>query len=122
MATSAEIRDRLKTELRLDLVGPGSGDDPALSGEVLPDPPSRWYLTGFLVPVAIPAKQCVKNPAATGNERTFHCPSRRMPGPIFPSLCLLRQLQGPRKTPIGRAAEAWAPAFAGVAIFSSRID
>ena len=43
MANSAEIRARLATELRLDLIGP-SYRDTALVNEVLPDPPSRWYL------------------------------------------------------------------------------
>src|SRR5271166_4100514 len=35
--------------LRLDLVGPENGTD--LEAEVLPQAPSRWYLTGFLVPL-----------------------------------------------------------------------
>src|SRR5215813_8482401 len=56
MATSAEIRARLATELRLDLIGP-SHSDTALVNEVLPDPPSRWYLTGFLVPVDTPSRR-----------------------------------------------------------------
>src|SRR5438874_11661473 len=50
MATSAEIRQRLATELRLDLIGP-SHLERELVNEILPDPPSRWYLTGFLVPL-----------------------------------------------------------------------
>src|SRR5271170_7457898 len=44
-----EVRQQLTEALRLDLVGPeenlGSPD------EILPEPPSRWYLTGFLVPL-----------------------------------------------------------------------
>jgi hypothetical protein len=47
--TSAEVRQQLVDALRLDLVGPreslGSPD------EVLPQRPSSWYLTGFLVPL-----------------------------------------------------------------------
>jgi hypothetical protein len=54
VATSAEIRERLANELRLDLVGPSHRDDTALRDEILPDPPSRWYLTGFLVPLGVP--------------------------------------------------------------------
>jgi len=46
---SAAIRGRLIEALRLDLVGPDN--DGPLANEVLPQAPSRWYLTGFLVPV-----------------------------------------------------------------------
>ncbi|MHB1769290.1 MAG: hypothetical protein ACYCUV_15735, partial [Phycisphaerae bacterium] len=46
---STEIRDQLIKTLRLDLVGPhehlGNPD------EILDQAPSRFYLTGFLVPV-----------------------------------------------------------------------
>ena len=58
---SAEIRERLATELRLDLIGPGHTDT-ALVNEILPDPPSRWYLTGFLVPVDTPAPRRARDP------------------------------------------------------------
>src|SRR5512142_904271 len=53
--TSAEVRTRLVKALRLDLVGPEPGD--AQADEVLASPPSRWYLTGFLAPLAAPAAQ-----------------------------------------------------------------
>jgi len=46
--TSSEVRARLGHALRLDLIGPYAGHE--LESEVLPAPPSRWYLTGFLVP------------------------------------------------------------------------
>jgi hypothetical protein len=46
--TSADVRERLIDALRLDLIGPEPGGEHA--DEVLPMPPSRWYLTGFLVP------------------------------------------------------------------------
>jgi hypothetical protein len=43
-----EVRAGLVDAMRLDLIGPsGALGDPR---EVLPQPPSRWYLTGFLVP------------------------------------------------------------------------
>lgn len=49
MPTSVEIRKSLTDALRLDLVGPHVGlGNPE---EVLPEPPSRWYLTGFIVPI-----------------------------------------------------------------------
>ena len=44
-----EVRSQLVEALRLDLVGPENGSD--LEAEVLPQAPSRWYLTGFLVPL-----------------------------------------------------------------------
>jgi hypothetical protein len=46
--TPAQVRARLASVLPLDLVGPDPGHP--LENEVLPQPPSRWYLTGFLVP------------------------------------------------------------------------
>src|SRR5260370_18016391 len=53
--TSAEIRDGLVEALELDLVGP----EPArqYENETLPIPPSRWYLTGYLVPFMAPESQ-----------------------------------------------------------------
>jgi len=52
MSTSAELRSKLVEALRLDLIGPDNGH--AFAHELLPEPPSRWYLTGFLVPIATP--------------------------------------------------------------------
>jgi len=46
--TSATIRASLVDALRLDLVGPEP--DSEHQHEVLPIPPTAWYLTGFLVP------------------------------------------------------------------------
>jgi hypothetical protein len=50
MPTSASIRDALVNTVQLDIVGPGQGHP--LEAEQLweNEPPSRWYLTGFLVP------------------------------------------------------------------------
>ena len=53
---SATVRSDLVRALRLDLVGPGTGDE-ALAHEVLSQAPSRWYLTGFLVPLGAPEQQ-----------------------------------------------------------------
>ncbi len=44
-----DVRSQLVEALRLDLVGPENGTD--LEAEILPQAPSRWYLTGFLVPL-----------------------------------------------------------------------
>ena len=47
--TAAEVRSKLAAALQLDLVGPPDGLGSLT--EVLPQAPSRWYLTGFLVPL-----------------------------------------------------------------------
>src|SRR5687767_14896014 len=47
--TSVEVRRELVNALRLDLVGPGEGL--GQTDEVLSRRPSKWYLTGFLVPL-----------------------------------------------------------------------
>lgn len=49
------VRAELVEALKLDLVGPGN--DHAFAYELLPDAPSRWYLTGFLVPSEAPVEQ-----------------------------------------------------------------
>lgn len=46
--TPVEVRSELVSALQLDLVGPQEGNGDA--GETLSQHPSRWYLTGFLVP------------------------------------------------------------------------
>ena len=53
MKTSAEARQRLIEALRLDLVGPRSQESEYVA-ERLPYAPSKWYLTGFLVPSEAP--------------------------------------------------------------------
>jgi hypothetical protein len=53
--TPVQVRSKLVDALRLDLVGPsGQLGNPA---EVLPQAPSRWYLTGFLVPIEAESSQ-----------------------------------------------------------------
>jgi hypothetical protein len=44
-----DVRGKLVDALGLDLVGPDRGSE--LLAEVLPQAASRWYLTGFLVPI-----------------------------------------------------------------------
>ncbi len=52
-----DVRSNLIDALRLDLVGPmGSSGTPT---ETLPQAPSRWYLTGFLVPTEADESQRV---------------------------------------------------------------
>ena len=50
------VRAQLTNALRLDLVGPGEvlgaeGQELGDASEILPQRPSTWYLTGFLVPL-----------------------------------------------------------------------
>jgi hypothetical protein len=47
--TSVAVRQHLADALNLDLIGPGPDSD--LADEKLSEPPSQWYLTGFLVPI-----------------------------------------------------------------------
>jgi hypothetical protein len=47
--TPVDVRRKLVQTLGLDLVGPDRDSD--LLEEVLPQAPSRWYVTGFLVPI-----------------------------------------------------------------------
>lgn len=54
--TPAEVRSHLIDALQLDLIGPAP-DDAVHAEEVIPQPPSKWYLTGFLVPYDAPMEQ-----------------------------------------------------------------
>jgi len=59
VTTPKDVRIQLIDALRLDLVGPRTGHAPHAhyAEEVLPIAPSKWYLTGFLVPNEAPASQ-----------------------------------------------------------------
>jgi len=54
-ATSPENRSKLVEALNLDLVGPCPGH--AFANELLPENPTRWYLTGYLVPEIAPVQR-----------------------------------------------------------------
>ena len=54
--SSDEVRRWMIDEFRLDLFGP-SGADARFHQEILPQAPSRWYLTGLLVPHDAPEDQ-----------------------------------------------------------------
>lgn len=54
-ARSADARASLVETLRRDLIGP-MPEDADLACELLPLPPSSWYLTGYLVSVFAPSK------------------------------------------------------------------
>lgn len=66
LTNSAAVRDWLVQQLRIDLVGPGPSDT-SLHSEVLPLAPSRWYLTGFLVPIDAPEEQRAGDADAEGD-------------------------------------------------------
>ena len=59
---AVDVRAQLVHALELDLVGPGPGSP--LESEVLLQAPSRWYLTGFLVPADADEAQRVDETAA----------------------------------------------------------
>jgi hypothetical protein len=52
---SVGVRSQLVDALRLDLIGPS--DTLCESKELLPQSPSRWYLSGFLVPLGADPRQ-----------------------------------------------------------------
>ena len=54
VSASLTVRNELVDALRLDLIGPDNGH--AFARELLPEAPSRWYLTGFLVPKNAPVE------------------------------------------------------------------
>jgi hypothetical protein len=62
--TPVEVRGKLVQALGLDLIGPDRGSE--LLNEVLPQAPSRWYLTGFLVPIEAGEAQKADETAAEG--------------------------------------------------------
>jgi Helicase conserved C-terminal domain len=54
-STSLQVRTEIVEALRLDLVGPWPGH--RFERELLKESPSRWYLTGCLIPEAAPEHQ-----------------------------------------------------------------
>ena len=70
MTSTVEVRSSLIDALRLDLIGPmGSLGTP---NETLPQAPSRWYLTGFLLPTEADESQRVD---PTSDEDVDQTPS-----------------------------------------------
>jgi hypothetical protein len=53
--TSESVRKKIVEALRLDLVGPDNSH--SFATELLPDLPSKWYLTGYLIPTDAPEEQ-----------------------------------------------------------------
>jgi len=52
---SSSVRSDLVESLRLDLIGPNN--DHGFAQELLPEPPTRWYLAGLLAPTDAPLEQ-----------------------------------------------------------------
>jgi hypothetical protein len=75
MITSAEVRQKLVTSLSLDLVGPDSQAEDHYQNEVLPQAPSKWYLTGFLVPYEASVQERSDDTADDGLE--LEAPDKR---------------------------------------------
>jgi hypothetical protein len=59
-----DVRQQLVQTLGMDLIGPDR--DSELPDEILPHAPSRWYLTGFLVPIDADEQQKADESAAEG--------------------------------------------------------
>lgn len=66
---SPAVRGRLVETLRRDLIGPNPHDTD-LANETLDTNPSRWYLTGFLVPAPVDGVDEVDQPQETGDIAT----------------------------------------------------
>ncbi|HVZ65034.1 MAG TPA: DISARM system helicase DrmA [Opitutaceae bacterium] len=89
--TSSETRAKLVEALRLDLVGPWPGH--AFAGELLPENPNRWYLTGYLVPETAPvhqredaeAKEEIDSGAEGGGMDDAGAPDKSAPPSLLPS-------------------------------------
>lgn len=60
--SSTAVRAQMVEAVELDLIGPGN--DHAFAHELLPEPPHRWYLTGFLVPTDAPIEQRMDDQAS----------------------------------------------------------
>lgn len=84
---SIEVRNHLVEMLRLDLIGPSAGE--AYENEILPQAPSRWYLTGFLVPFEAPEDQRTD---PQGNEQAESAESGGLDDDDTPDLASARQV------------------------------
>src|SRR5258707_7942859 len=78
--TPVDVRRKLVQTLGLDLVGPDRDSD--LLAEVLPQAPSRWYLTGFLVPIDAAEDQKVDEAGVEGRDEGSN--ARRTHEPPIP--------------------------------------
>jgi hypothetical protein len=115
MGSPTEVRDHLVRALEADLVGPFDPDAPA---EVLPLAPSKWYLTGFLAPVAArdPQDPDADDETAAGDDQEDdEAPGGAEPGAkqknLFPAsmgLSVLLPEAGPAGADVVRATVSFA--------------
>ena len=68
--TPVEVRHQLVQTLGIDLVGPDCGSE--LLNEILPQAPSRWYLTGFLVPIDADEEQLTGRLSGLWRQQSEH--------------------------------------------------
>jgi hypothetical protein len=70
MTSEKEVREQLVKAFQADLIGPFVPDDHPQGGqEILPLPPSRWYLTGFLAPRASRLPPRTMSPRGDGRKK-----------------------------------------------------
>ena len=98
---SAAARVSLVETLRRDLIGP-MPEDADLARELLPLPPSSWYLTGYLVSVFAPSKVKARDAeeemddgADSGGADDVAPPERTARRSFLPSSCGLSLLLEP---------------------------
>lgn len=112
MPRPVDVRDRLAHVLRLDLVGPYPDEEQ--EAEVLPEPPSSWYLTGFLAPSDAPpdigqdptASEELDSPGQSGDDHEDPGPEPGSRRPkAFPSSLGITVLVPPECP--GLEVEAW---------------
>jgi len=91
MNTAAEVRAKLVEAVKLDLVGPWPGHP--FERELLPESPTRWYLTGYLVPETAPlqhrsdaeAKDQMDSAGEDGGADDGGTPDKSPPPSLLPS-------------------------------------
>src|ERR1700687_5751602 len=94
-----EVRSELADALKLDLAGPS--ERLGSPTEVLPQAPSRWYLTGFLVPLDADQSQRADadsteevDGATTRVKLTTRRPQTPRPPPTLPAVLNRPELTG----------------------------
>ena len=123
MTTSAEVRARIIDMLRRDLIGPlpptADGDpDADLQRERLGEPPSGWYLTGFIGPMeALRQDGAADDPDADEERETD---GRRYASTTRPSRArTTTRVRWPRTTPRPKhrwSSAAYVPASIGITV------
>jgi hypothetical protein len=90
MITSTTVRAELVEALCLDLIGPDNQH--AFAQELLPESPSSWYLSGFLVPRTAPLEQRADTTADDDLDTVNDQPAADDGGPPEPAAARRRYL------------------------------